>query len=893
MFSRDPIYLIDGSGFIYRAYHAVTPLSNSKGMPTHAVYGFINILLKVLRDKAPTYLAVAFDAKGPTFRHRRYPEYKATRPAMPDDLAVQIPYIKKTVEAYNIETMEEQGVEADDLIASAAIHFAARDYPVVVISGDKDLLQLVGPNVTVWDPMKDKTWDRQAVLEKYNVPPEQLLDLFALMGDKSDNIPGICGVGPKTAEKLINQFDNLEELLTNVATLGKKKVYQNIADHRDDALLSKELIRLKCDLDISKEADSYRLPRPRIDRLKELFTELEFTRLLKTEIPVESVNTGNFHLVDSDEKLAELISLLQPAEHVVIDTETSSLDPLTAELVGISICVSSEAAYYIPIGHRDVNKRLRPGQMDRKTVLAALRPFLENDRLVKIGHNLKFDYSILATGTGIRMAGHLWDTMIASYLIDPSRRTHKLDDLCLQVLDIGMTSFAAVTDNDKRDDAFVYVPVDRASDYSCEDVYGTLRLWYHFRPLLEENNLWELFTGMEAPLVPVLAEMEMTGISIDPQLLQSLSTEFAAKLDELEKEIHDLAGSAFNINSPQQLGEVLFEKLKLPHGRKTKTGYSTDVKVLEKLAAYHPLPALIMSHRNLAKLKSTYVDKLSTLIHPKTNRIHTSFNQTITATGRLSSSNPNLQNIPIRTSEGQRIRQSFIAGPGNLFVAGDYSQIDLRVLAHYSQDKALIDAFNDNQDIHNRTAAEIFFVSPMLITKEMRRVAKSINFGIVYGMSSFGLAEQLSLSRKEAQTFIDRYFAHYTGVKEFMAAIIEQAHRDGFVTTLLNRRRILPELNSPSRTRREFAERAAINTPIQGTAADIIKLAMLKIDAIIKESGLQARMLLQIHDELVFEVPEKEVDKTALLVREAMESVIKLDVPLLVNMKSAANLAEL
>ncbi len=893
MFSKEPIYLIDGSAFIYRAYHAVTPLSNSKGMPTHAVYGFINILLKVLRDKDPTYLAVAFDAKGPTFRHEQYPEYKANRPSMPDDLAVQVPYIKKAVQAYNIETLEEQGVEADDLIATAAVHFARADHPVVIVTGDKDLFQLISPMITVWDPMKDKIWDRDAVLKKYNVPPEQLLDLFALMGDKSDNIPGVRGVGPKTAEKLINRFGSLEKLLDNIEGLGKKKVYENLAAHRGDALLSKELIRLKSDLDISKEPDSYLRPGPKLDRLKELFTELEFTRLLKTEIPVEIVSTSGFHLVDTAEKLNGLVSLLESAPHLVIDTETSSLDPLTAELVGISICVTTEEAYYIPLGHRDVNNKRRDGQLETETVLEKLRPFLEDNRLVKIGHNLKFDYSVLTASSGIKMAGPLWDTMIASYLLNPSRRTHKLDDLCLEIVDIGMTSFAQVTEKDKRPDAFAYVPVDRAADYSCEDVYGTLKLWECFRPQLEKNNLWDLFTSLETPLIPILAEMELTGITIDPELLHTLSAEFAAKLDELVREIHSLAGTEFNINSPQQLGEILFEKLKLPHGRKTKTGYSTDVKVLEKLANYHPLPGLVMSHRNLAKLKNTYVDKLSTIIHPQTGRIHTSFNQTVTATGRLSSSNPNLQNIPVRTREGQRIREAFVAGPGNLFLAGDYSQIDLRVLAHYSRDKALIDAFNNNQDIHSRTAAEIFFVSPMLITKEMRRVAKTINFGIVYGMSSFGLADQLNLSRKEAQTFIDRYFAHYTGVREFMTSIIKQAHQDGFVTTLLNRRRVLPELNSPNRNRREFAERAAINTPIQGTAADIIKLAMLKVDKLLKQSGLQAKMLLQIHDELVFEVPENELQQTEQLVKEAMESVIKIAVPLEVNMKSAANLADL
>jgi len=889
---KKTVYLVDGSAYFYRAYHAIAPLSTATGLPTHAAYGFTNILLRVIREKSPEFLAVAFDAKGPNFRHEKYPQYKANRPPMPEDLAVQIPYIKKIVEAHNIHTMEEQGVEADDLIASAARKLKAAGYKVIVISGDKDLLQLVGDDIILWDPMKDVVMDPEGVKKKYNVTPEKLLDLFALMGDKSDNIPGVPGVGPRSAEKLINEFGSLEKLYANLDSLKKSKMKDNLETHREDAFLSRELIDLKEDLKISENIDDFRLPDPDREKLKKLYTELEFTRLMKAEIPAAEVSRKGFALVQTDEELAELAELLKKADCMVLDTETSDLDPLIADLAGLSVCVNPAQAFYIPLGHRDEAGELLPGQPAKKSVLKILRPYLEDAGLPKLGHNLKFDYSIIRQqGEGVTLKGPLWDTMIASYLLDPGRRTFKLDDLCREILDLKMTTFTEVTKGDKRPEAFVYVSLEDAKNYSCEDVHGTCLLWDEFRPKLEKQELWQLFAELETPLLPILAEMELAGIKVDTDLLQDLSHEFGKKLAALEKEIYKLAGQEFNINSPRQLGEILFDKLKLPHGRKTKTGYSTDVGVLEKLS-FHELPQAVLIHRNLSKLQSTYVEKLAGLVHPKTGRVHTSFNQTVTATGRLSSSNPNLQNIPIRTEEGQRIRQAFIPEKGHVFVAGDYSQIDLRVLAHYSQDKALLEAFRSGQDIHNRTAAEIYFVSPMLITPQMRRVAKTINFGIVYGMSSFGLASQLNVSRREAQTFIDRYFKHYAGVQKFMEDIVKQARKDRYVTTLLNRIRYLPDINSSNRTSREFAERTAINTPIQGTAADIIKLAMIKVDQEVKKARLKARMLLQIHDELVFEVPEKEVKKTEKLIKTCMESVMKLDVPLVVNIGVGKNLSK-
>ncbi|MBU0729733.1 MAG: DNA polymerase I, partial [Proteobacteria bacterium] len=874
-----------------RAYHAVAPLTNSKGQPTHAVYGFTNILLRVLREKTPKYLAMVFDAKGPTFRHELYPEYKANRPPMPDDLISQLQLIRDVVKAYNITSLEQQGYEADDLIAAAATRLQKLGIPVIIVSGDKDLLQLVSETVTLWDPMNNRFMDPEAVQKKYNVPPEKLLDLYALIGDSSDNIPGVPGVGPKTAEKLINQFGSLESMYDQLDQVDKAKLKEKLLANKDQAFKSRDLIRLDIEVQTPTALDDYLIPAPDEQKLREIFTELEFTRLLKSETRSEALSTEGFQLVSSTAELDTLIKSIANAELLVLDTETSSLDPLVAELAGISLCIDAKEAFYLPMGHRDENGELFPGQLDYDQTINTLKPILENPDLPKLCHNLKYDYAVLKTH-GITLAGPLLDTMIASYLLDPGRRSNKLDDLSEAILDRRLTPFAEVTEKDKRSDAFIYVPVDKAKDYSCEDVVATLLLWEVFKPKLKELHLWELFSDLEMPLVPILADMERSGINVDPALLADLSLEFSDKLAKLEQEIHTLAGEEFNINSPQQLGVILFDKLSLPLGRKTKTGYSTDVKVLEKLCTYHDLPAAVITHRNWSKLKSTYIDRLQSQIHPKTGRIHTSFNQGVTATGRLSSSNPNLQNIPIRTEEGQRIRQAFVPAQGKIFLAADYSQIDLRVFAHYSQDPALLKAFRSGQDIHSQTAAEIFRVNAAFISKEMRRVAKTINFGIVYGMSAFGLASQLNISRKEAGTFIKRYFEHFAGVKSFMEHIIEQARQDGFVTTLLHRRRLLPDINSKNKTLREFAERTAINTPIQGTAADIIKLATIKCVEAILAAGLSAKLLLQIHDELVFELPEKEAAGTGKIVKEVMESVMKLDVPLIVNLKTGTNLAE-
>lgn len=878
------VYLIDGSAYIYRAFHAVKPLHNSGGLPTHAVYGFISIIRRILREKQPDYLAVAFDSKGPVFRHQLAADYKAHRPPMPEDLAVQIPYIRRITEAYRIFSLATQGLEADDLIAAAAKRLAEQGCRVVVVSGDKDLLQLVDENITCWEPMSDKLMDAAAVEEKYGLPPTRLLDYFALIGDSSDNIKGVPGVGPKTAQKLLAEHGTLEGLYAQAAGMKQSKVKENLLAYREDAFLARELVRLNEQAEVARDVEQYRVAAPDISLLRELLTELEFTSLLKSDVPAAGLDSAGFQLICRRDELERLATELRKAAYLVIDTETTSLDPLQAELVGLSLCTDIGPAWYLACGHRDALGQLLPEQLDRQDILDCIGPLLTDAHLPKIGHNLKYDYAVLAApqNGGSRLAGPLWDTMIGAWLLDPNRHSYKLDDLCVEQ-GFKLTSFAEVTEASKAADAFCRVPLLKAKDYSCEDVQGSLRLFVEQRPALERLGLWQLFTEVEGALVPVLADMERSGILIDQELLSQLAEDFSAQLALLETEIHLAVGHPFNINSPQQLAEVLFEELNLPRDRKTKTGYSTDAQVLEKLAWRHELPALIVRYRNLAKLQSTYVDKLPEHVSPVSGRVHSSFNQCGTATGRLSSSNPNLQNIPIRSEEGRRIRSAFIAQPGCLLLAADYSQIDLRVLAHYSQDAALLTAFRRDEDIHAQTAADIFRVSRALLTPEMRRIAKTINFGIVYGMSSFGLSEQLGISRREAQLFIDRYFEQYPGIKQFMEATIAQARAAGSVSTLLGRRRLLPEINASNRTRREFAERTAINTPIQGTAADIIKLAMLKAHEELNTCQFHAKLLLQIHDELVFEVAENEAEAVSACIVPLMESVLELAVPLKVN----------
>ena len=888
---KDEIYLIDGSAYIYRAYHAIAPLTNSKGVATNAVLGFVKMVQKLINENSPKYIAIAFDSKGPVFRHDLYKEYKANRPPMPEDLREQIPYIKQFVTASKLLSLEESGVEADDILASVAVKYTEAGYKVVIVSGDKDLLQLVNDDVTMFDPMKNKVMDILEVEKKYGVRPDQLLDFMALVGDSADNVPGVPGVGPKTAEKLIQAHGSLDGLYEQVEGFKKSKMKEKIIDNREQAYLSKQLIDLKKDVDVPVSVEAFRIQDGDDDLLAQLYSELEFSSLLKGIDTAKKIDSNIFRAVTSEDTLDELIGELDKAELMVLDVETTSLNARRAELVGLAMCTSLEKAYYTPLAHRDEGGNLVKGQLNEKTVMAKLLPYLQSETLIKIGHNLKYDYTVIKEHCGIELRAPMADTLIAAYLTESGGRSLKLDDLC-QERDLKLTPFSEVVDGDTREDCFSYVPIDKAVNYSCEDVYGALVLWQEFAEKLKSCEVTSLFWDVEMRVLPLLAQMEITGICIDHSTLAGLSVEFKEKLGQLQKKIFDLAGHEFNINSHQQLGTVLFEEQGLPHGRKTKTGFSTDVKVLEKLAPKHELPNLILQYRTMAKLISTYVDKLSNLQDPVSGRIHTSFNQAVAATGRLSSSDPNLQNIPIRTEEGNRIRGAFVPEENMVFLSADYSQIDLRVMAHYSQDEALMEAFRTGQDVHSRTAAEIFSVSSMLVTGEMRRIAKSINFGIVYGMSSFGLSNQLGISRKDAQRFIDKYFGLYSGVKRFMEDIVAAAREDGVVKTLLGRRRTVADINAKNRNQREFAERMAINTPIQGTAADIIKLAMIRCDEAIKKSGLHAKMLLQIHDELVFELPESEVELAKELIGEAMEGALEIDVPLVVNFEVGSSLSK-
>lgn len=888
---NETIYLVDGSAYIYRAYHAIAPLTSRSGIPTNATLGFVNMINRLRKDKDPQFLAIAFDSKGPVFRHELYKEYKANRPPMPADLVPQLQYIKEFVRAANIALFELPGVEADDIIATATQRFVDLGHKVVIVSGDKDLLQLVNDSVTMWDPMRDKLMDDTEVMKKYGVTPSQLLDFFALIGDSSDNVPGVAGVGPKTAEKLINEFRTLDGLYENVEGLKASKMKERLIESKEMAYLSKELIKLKSDVEIPIELPSFAVRAGNDSALAKLYQELDFVSLLKSVDVAEKIPTSGFVVVRTAEKLRTVVAELNQAAEIVLDTETTSLTARKAQLVGISLCTSLDTAYYLPVGHLDGDGAEVPEQLSGEQVKQALLPILCDAGKTIVGHNLKYDLTVLQQQWGQKITGRLADTMIAAYLTESGGSSLKLDTLCME-RGLRLTSFAEVVGKDTRDNSFAYVDVEAAAAYSCEDVYGTLVLWQEFQGLLADHGQESLFYDIEMAVLPILVEMECKGICIDSATLQRLSGEFSNELSQTAEHIYRLAGHEFNINSPRQLGQVLFEELGLPHGRKTKTGYSTDVKVLERLAGKHELVANVLRFRTLTKLLSTYVEKLMQLQDPDTGRVHTSFNQAVAATGRLSSSDPNLQNIPIRTEEGGRIRAAFVPAKELVFLSADYSQIDLRVLAHYSQDEALLRAFRAGEDIHARTAAEIFAVSPLLVNAEMRRVAKSINFGIVYGMSAFGLSSQLDIGRKEAQRFIDRYFNLYKGVKVFMETIVAEARRQGYVSTLLNRRRRVIDIDAKNRVKREFAERLAINTPIQGTAADIIKLAMISCQKALADNGLQAAMLLQIHDELVFELPPDEVEATRKVIKEAMENAYPLAVPLTVNLEVGNNLAK-
>lgn len=890
------LFLIDGSAYVYRSFFAIRGLTNSQGQPTNAAFGFARILVRVLREQNPDAVAIVFDAPGGTFRDELYADYKANRPEMPEELVSQLPWIDEIVGAFNIPNVRIEGVEADDVMGTLAQRAAAEGYDVVLVSGDKDILQLVQDGIQVFDPYRgDGTWyDAEGVRERYGVPPEQMIDVFALMGDSSDNVPGVRGIGEKTAVKLIQQYGTLEGLYERIGELkGKQK--ERLEQDKELAFLSRELVTIKTDVAIDAKAEDFARRDYDTGKLLEVFSRLEFNQLVQDLIPNAATgDSTDYQPVLDSAKLDAVIAEMRAAGTFAVDTETTSVDPMQAELVGISMSCRAGTGYYIPVGHaRDamvLNGEPVSG-LTREAALDQLRPLLEDPRIGKAGHNIKYDL-IVFRQAGLELKGIEMDTMVASYLTDPSRLRHNLDDVSLHYLKRKLIPISELIGKGAKAITFDRVPLEPACTYASEDADITWRLVDVFRGTLRERGLEALFHDVERPLIGVLARMEMAGIAIDRALFAQLQRELDERLGELAAEIHADAGVEFQINSPKQLQEVLFGKLGLTPLRKTKTGHSTDVDVLEQLAHEHPLPAKILEYRTLDKLRGTYVDALPKLVHPATGRIHTSFNQAVAATGRLSSSDPNLQNIPVRTDIGRRIRKGFVPGrPDHQLISADYSQIELRILAHLSGDAGLIDAFNNDLDIHRDTAARIFGVFPETVTPEMRRQAKAVNFGVVYGISPFGLSRSLGISNPEAARFIDQYFEQYPGVKQWTASTIQQAKERGYVTTLLNRRRYVPELAGGTPASRRAAERAATNTPVQGSAADIIKLAMIQLDDRLAPTG--AQLLLQVHDELVVECPSAQVDEVAQIMRRTMEAAFELAVPLKVDVGIGANWAEI
>jgi DNA polymerase I len=887
----DTLYLVDGSSYIYRAYYAIRHLSSPTGHPTNAIYGFTQMLLKLLKEHQPRHVAVVFDVGRVTFRTELYPDYKANRAALPDDLRVQMGPIRDLVRAFNIPALELAGFEADDIIGCLAARFSASGGRVVVVTGDKDLMQIVSERVTLLDTMKDKRSAIADVVERFGVEPHLVTDILGLAGDASDNIPGVPGIGEKTAMKLIREYGSLDQLLERASEV-KGKNGEKLREFRDQALLSRRLATIRCDVPIQVELEELASQEPDREALNALFRLYGFTTLIKELTGRSTLSSENYRCVTTREDFDELVRGLEQAGEFAIDLETTSLNPRDAEIVGLSFSFRDHHAWYIPVGHRG-DDGPQPGQLPRDLVLESLRPLLESPSPTKVGQNIKFDMQVLATN-GISLNGIRFDTMLASYVLNPSRQGHGLDALALEHLGHRMISYAEVTGSGKTQKNFSQVEIETASRYACEDADATWLLHRKFSPLLAENGVEELFSRIEMPLVPILAKMESHGVLLDTRLLADLSTDFSSRMADLEERILQLAGTSFNLNSPKQLGEVLFERLQLKTGKKTKgkTGWSTDNEVLSSLAEEHEIARLILEYRGVAKLKSTYSDALPRLVHPRTGRVHTSYNQTVTNTGRLSSSDPNLQNIPIRSDEGRMIRHAFIAPPGHVILSADYSQIELRVLAHLSGDPVFCQAFENDEDIHTRTASEVFGLFPEMVTAEMRRQAKTINFGIIYGQGSFSLAKQLGIARKTAEEFISAYKERHAKAVGFLDDCIRQAEENGFVTTILGRRLPIADIASSNGNIRAFAQRNAINYPIQGSAADIIKSAMIRVDNRIRREGLTSRLIMQVHDELVFEVAEQELLAMELLVEEEMSRAVELRIPLKVDISHGANWSE-
>ena len=849
------------------------------------------MLQKVIKDEKPDYLCVAFDSKEKTFRHDIYAEYKANREAPPEDLGKQFPYFEPLVDAFNISSIRIPGFEADDIIGSLALKASKSGYRVVIVSGDKDMMQLVSQEIKMLDTMKNKWIGVKEVEEKFGVPPEKVIEVMGLMGDSSDHIPGVKGVGPKTATELIQKYGSIEELYRRIDEIEKKKLKEKLVQDEELALLSRKLVTIDTAMNLDCTLEGLKVRPVKKEELRKLFTEFEFSSMLeglgngseKTGESAES-HEKNYETVLTKAAFNNWLKKLKKNKIFALDLETTSIRPVKARAVGISFSCCSGEACYIPLAHNYLGV---PDQLGMDWVFEKLKPILENPNIKKVGQNIKYDYIVLKN-EGINLEGIVFDTMLASYLLNPSSRGHNMNALALEYLGLATIQYKDVVGTASKEIGFDEVEIEHAAEYAAEDADITWRLYEKLTGILKGDDL-NIFEKMELPLLQVLGDMELKGVALDKPHLQKLSQKIHLLLGEKEKKIYELAGEEFNINSPKQLSVILFEKLGLPVIKKTKSGYSTDVSVLEELSAEHDLPEIILVYRQLGKLKSTYVDALQEEIFSKTGRVHTSFNQSVAATGRLSSSNPNLQNIPVRTEMGREIRSSFIAEGGNLLLSADYSQVELRVLAHLSEDESLIEAFNDGEDIHTRTAIEIFGTPAESLDAEARRMAKAVNFGIVYGLSAFGLSRQLKIFPKEAKNFIDQYFRLYKKVKIYMEETIEAARKTGYTLTLMNRKRYLPDLNSKNRQAREAAERVAINTPVQGSAADLIKLAMINLDRKIRNKNLKSRMILQVHDELVFECPPQEEEEMRALVKKEMEEVMPLKVPLVVDIGWGGN----
>ena len=878
----DRVYLLDGSNLAFRAFFGVPGLTNSRGEPVNALFGVVNMLLKLIREREPTHMAVVFDPKAGSFRNRIYPEYKGHRPDMPRELQHQFPLFESLVEALGLTYLNVPDFEADDVIGTLAQRFGD-DADVWIVTGDKDLQQLVTQRVRIFDPKKNVEIGEAEVKDRFGCMPAAVPEVLGLMGDSSDNIPGVPKVGQKKARALIESYGTIEGVYEHIDEVRGPAMQRNLTENRDQALLSRQLATIELEVPVDTTLADLAMDFPPKEQgpLKELFERYGFQKLLPSVgARLEGLSRDGYRLVLDREGLDAMVADLAGADLIAFDTETTGLLPMVADLVGISLCADDRVAYYVPVRHFYLGC---PEQLPLEEVLAAVRPILEDPDRAKVAQNAKFDVLVLRRA-GIQTRGIVGDTMVADYLIQPARRTHKLDDLALTHLQHPMIPFKEVVADPKKD-TFASVPLDRARDYAAEDAHVTYLLHRKLAPQLEHLGLSDLYRDVEVPLVGVLADMEEWGVGVDVERLDAMGAEVGAAIEGSVQRIHELAGREFNINSPKQLAQILFEEMGLPVIRKTKSGPSTDARVLSALAARtdSPLPGEVLDYRERTKLKSTYLDVLPRLVNPATGRIHTSYNQTVAATGRLSSSDPNLQNIPVRTEEGRRIRTAFVAPPGRVLLSLDYSQIELRVLAHLAGEGGFARAFAEGADVHRRTAAEVFEVMEPLVVDEQRRIAKAVNFGIVYGQTAYGLSESLGISRAEANRIIDRYNARYPELARFRERILAGARETGSVTTILGRHRPITDLQAANRNVRMASERAAINTPVQGSAADIIKVAMVSLRRRLAEDFPGEKMIMQVHDELVFEVSEERADALEAMVIEQMETAVRIDVPLKVD----------